>query len=180
MRVIGGRFRGLKLSAFEGENIRPTADRVKESLFNILSFRIEGADVLDLFCGSGNLGIECLSRGAASVHFNDVSKESLSVLSKNLNKLKNVHNYFITNLNYSACLETSKQYSVIFLDPPYAADFGVRALEAIGEKKLLAENGAAVLERGESFAGSVRGLELYDERKYGKTYLSFFRASGGE
>ena len=88
MRIIGGRHRGRKLAEFGGEEIRPTADRVKESLFNILSFKIAGATVLDLFCGSGNLGLECLSRGAASAHFNDFSKESLLVLKKNIASLK--------------------------------------------------------------------------------------------
>ena len=69
MRIISGKYRGLKLADFDGDAVRPTADRVKESLFNILMGKVAGADVLDLFCGSGNLGIECLSRGAASVHF---------------------------------------------------------------------------------------------------------------
>ena len=83
MRIIGGRHRGRKLADFKGNDIRPTADRVKESLFNILSVRVVGASVLDLFCGSGNLGLESLSRGAAKAHFNDLSKDSLTVLKKN-------------------------------------------------------------------------------------------------
>ena len=75
MRVISGKYRGLNLVPFEGDDIRPTADRVKESLFNILSYRVTGAVVADVFCGSGNLGIECLSRGAQEVYFNDLSKK---------------------------------------------------------------------------------------------------------
>ena len=95
MRVISGKYRGLVLSEFKGMEIRPTADRVKESLFNILSFKVAGARVLDLFCGSGNLGIECLSRGADFVHFNDISRGSIAVLNKNLARLRGE--------KYSAC-----------------------------------------------------------------------------
>ena len=82
MRVIAGKYRGLALSEFKGMQIRPTADRVKESLFNILSPHIAGARVLDLFCGSGGLGIEAISRGACFTQFNDISKDSIAVLKK--------------------------------------------------------------------------------------------------
>ena len=87
----------MLLARFNGGEIRPTADRVKESLFNILSRRIAGARVLDLFCGSGNLGIECISRGAEFVHFNDISKDSVAVLKKNLSRLEE-KNYSVTAL----------------------------------------------------------------------------------
>lgn len=76
MRIISGKYRGMVLAQFNGAEIRPTADRVKESLFNILSDKIGGSRVLDLFCGSGNLGLECISRGAESVGFNDASRDS--------------------------------------------------------------------------------------------------------
>ena len=99
MRIISGKYRGLKLAEFDGSDVRPTADRVKESLFNVLFGRVVGARVLDLFCGSGNLGIECLSRGAEIVHFNDISPASINVLKKNLARLKNERNYKITNLD---------------------------------------------------------------------------------
>ena len=82
MRIIGGKFRGRVLSGFKGSEIRPTADRVKESLFNILAPEIHGASMLDLFCGCGNVGLEAISRGADYVVFNDVSKESLALLKK--------------------------------------------------------------------------------------------------
>ena len=84
MRVISGKYRGMVLAEFKGMEIRPTADRVKESLFNILSFKISSSRVLDLFSGSGSLGIECLSRGAQFVQFNDISPDSIAVLNKNL------------------------------------------------------------------------------------------------
>lgn len=178
MRIISGKYRGLNLSEFKGEEIRPTADRVKESLFNILSGRIAGARVLDLFCGSGSLGIECLSRGAASVCFNDFSRESLNVLKKNLAKLKGENVYKITCADFSSYLNGAREkFDLIFIDPPYAENFGASALEIIAARKLLSENGVAVYERDRAFAGEVCGLETTDERKYGKTYLTFFAYS---
>lgn len=174
MRIIAGKYRGLNLSEFKGMEIRPTADRVKESLFNILSFRLAGARVLDLFCGSGNLGIEALSRGAAFAHFNDISKDSIAVLNKNLLKIKE-KNFAVTTLDYSSCLARAGKFDIIFIDPPYAAEHGVNALKIIAQGNNLNEGGIAVFERDKSFQGEIEGLELYDERKYGKTYLSFFR-----
>ena len=165
----------MKLAEFSGSEIRPTADRVKESLFNILYGKFAGARVLDLFCGSGNLGIESLSRGAHSVHFNDLSPRSVAVL-RNLDKLK-AENFTVTNLDYSACLARVKGFDIIFIDPPYASDAGVRALEIIGANSLLNEGGVAVYERDIPFRGEIVGLEKYDERRYGKTYLTFFRVS---
>lgn len=172
MRIISGKHRGMKLAEFSGKDIRPTADRVKESLFNILG-SVEDFIVLDLFCGSGNVGIECLSRGAALVHFNDISKESVAVLNGNLKRLKE-NNYKVTNCDYARCLSAySSVYDFIFIDPPYKSDFGISALEIIAARNLL--KGVAVLERDCPFSGEVKGLTLFDERKYGKTYLSFFK-----
>lgn len=174
MRIISGKYRGMNLAQFKGEEIRPTADRVKESLFNILSNRIAGARALDLFCGSGNLGIECISRGADFVHFNDISKDSIAVLKKNLSRLPE-SNYAVTCLNFSLCLSKTSGYDLIFIDPPYREEFGVEALKIIAEGNILNGDGIAVYERDRSFSGEIAGLEMYDERKYGKTYLSFFK-----
>lgn len=175
MRIISGKYRGLVLAGFKGGDIRPTADRVKESLFNILYARVAGARVLDLFCGSGNLGIECLSRGAAYVHFNDLSRDSLTVLRKNLSRLKGAERYKVTQSDYSACLACAgDSYDLIFIDPPYALGYGVPALESIAARNLLSDGGVAVYERDRAFDGHICGLELIDERKYGKTTLSFF------
>lgn len=178
MRIIGGKHRGRKLADFKGNDIRPTADRVKESLFNILSQRVAGASVLDLFCGSGNLGLESLSRGAANVHFNDLSKDSLAVLKKNLAAVGGQDKSRITNLDYLACLSSAAEsYDLIFIDPPYAKEFGVPALETVAKRGLLTEDGVVIYERDRSFEGEIDGLTAFDERKYGKTYLTFFKRS---
>ena len=177
MRIISGKYRSLVLAEFKGEDIRPTADRVKESLFNIIAQSVPLARALDLFCGSGGLGLECISRGADFVHFNDISADSLKVLKKNLSRIKE-QNYKITNQNFSDCLTMlSGKFDLIFLDPPYRLEVGREALRIIAARNLLSDDGIAVLERDRAFEGEIDGLNLYDERKYGKTYLSFFEVN---
>ncbi len=175
MRVISGKYRGLNLAEFRGSDIRPTADRVKESLFNILSYKIMGATVLDLFCGSGSLGIECLSRGAKFVHFNDISPASIAVLNKNLYRLRG-EKYAVTTGDWLPCVRGLKQkFDLAFIDPPYADDCGIRAIEELASRKLVYSGGMIVYERDRAFAGTIAGLDVTDERKYGKTYLTFFQ-----
>lgn len=171
MRIISGRYGGRALASFKGDAVRPTADRVKESLFDIIFSRVSGARVLDGFCGSGSLGIECISRGAAEVHFNDVSADSIALLKKNLRGIEG--NFSITRADFSVCMRG--RYDLIFLDPPYASDAGTEALKIIARDNRLTQDGIAIYERDRSFEGDIDGLCLYDERKYGKTYLSFFK-----
>lgn len=178
MRIIGGKYRSRVLATFEGEAVRPTADRVKESLFNILSLRFYGARVLDLFSGSGALGLESLSRGAGEVVFNDQSKDSIALLKKNMRTLKIAegNQAKVFNLDALVYLDYEKSpFDVIFIDPPYALDVGVKAVEKIAQKGLLKEDGVLVFERDIPFEGEVEGLEKYDERRYGKTVITFFR-----
>ncbi len=173
MRIIGGKYRGRVLAGFKGQDIRPTADRVKESLFNILAPEIHGSNMLDLFCGSGSVGLEALSRGADLVVFNDVSKESLAVLKKNLALLK--ADALVYNLDYKALLERLDiTFDIIYIDPPYKSGAGVEALKCIAARNLLNTGGVAVLESDKPFSGEIENLVRYDERKYGITYLTFF------
>lgn len=175
MRIISGKHRGRKLAEFNERGIRPTSDKAKESLFNILSDKIYGAVVLDLFCGSGSLGLECISRGAEKVCFNDVSADSLAVLKKNVNALGEGSRCEITRSDYLAYLNVCREkFDVIFLDPPYALEYGVPALETIAKRNLLRPGGVVIYERDREFCGEISGLEMYDERKYGKARLSFF------
>ncbi len=176
MRIIGGKYKSRILSDFPGKDVRPTSDRVKESLFNIISLKLYGARVLDLFSGSGALGIESLSRGAKEVVFNDCAKQSVGILKKNLSTLKVEEGVRVLNYDFEACLKSvNGPFDIIFLDPPYRFDYGKTALEKIVEYDLLAESGLAVYERDRAFDGEIAGLEKYDERKYGKTYLTFFK-----
>ena len=178
MRIIGGKYRSRVLAEFAGENVRPTSDRAREALFNILSLNIYGARALDLFAGSGALGLEALSRGAREVIFNDCAKDSIAVVKKNIASLKIAlgEEANISQADYLFCLENAKgQFDLIFLDPPYRFDYGEKALQKIAEKGLLSEGGVAVLERDRAFEGEIEGLCKYDERKYGKAYLTFFK-----
>ena len=178
MRIIGGKYKSRVLAEFPGTDVRPTGDRVKESLFNILSLKIGGARVLDLFCGSGALGLECLSRGAKEAVFNDFSSESIRLLEKNMKALGVVKGAEgkVYTLDFSVCLDVLKGgFDLIFLDPPYRFEYGVPALEKIARRGLLNENGIAVYERDKPFEERIDGLEKYDERRYGRTYLTFFR-----
>ena len=177
MRIIAGKFRGRVLAEFKGNDVRPTSDRAKEALFNILSFRIMGARVLDLFAGSGSLGLESLSRGAKEVVFNDYSKDSIAILRKNLTALKiTAEEVKVKNLDYAACLgQAIGKFDLIFIDPPYKEEYGENALQLIAEKGLLTEEGIAVFERDVPFDGEINGLTVFDVRKYGKAYLTFFK-----
>ncbi len=178
MRIIGGTYKSRVLVGFEGKDVRPTADRTREALFNILSMQVRGARVLDLFAGSGAVGIEALSRGAREVVFNDCAKDSLTILKKNLTTLKltNAEEIKISGSDYLTCLSQQREpFDIVFIDPPYFEEYGVSALKELARRDLLTEKGIAVYERDRAFEGGIEGLEKYDERRYGKAYLTFFR-----
>ena len=156
-------------------DIRPTPDRVKESLFQILAPRLSGARVLDLFCGSGALGLESLSRGAAEAVFNDVSAESLAVLKKNLVSLKETGQMY--RLGYETCLNcVSGKFDLIFCDPPYKSECLMRILEIVKKRELLTENGLVVFE-SEREETAAEGFRLADRRSYGRTKIFLFERS---
>ena len=128
MRVITGTARGRVLRTLEGEDVRPTTDRVKEAVFSIIQFEIEGRRVLDLFAGSGQLGIEALSRGAASATFVDMSKDSLSTVKYNLEHTKLGDNAKVVQTDALSFLKLTKdKFDIVFLDPPYARLLSIRS-----------------------------------------------------
>lgn len=174
MRIIAGKYRGRTLAAFRGDAVRPTSDRVKESVFQILSPRLVGATVLDLFCGSGALGLECLSRGAKEVVFNDSSKDSLALLAKNLARVQEERT--VMNRDFRACLSSGRRYDFIFSDPPYKEDFLgeiLRLTEACGA---LNENGLVVHE-SEREEVAPEGWQVKERRNYGRTSVYFLQRS---
>ena len=177
MRIIAGKHRGRVLAAFRGDSVRPTPDRVKESLFQILAPRLAGARVLDLFCGSGALGLESLSRGAARAAFNDISKDSLAILKKNLAALKEEGD--VTNYDHRTCLlHAAGRFDIIFCDPPYAMDVCAGTLALISERGVLSAGGVVVWE-SEREERAPAGWTLADRRAYGRTKIFFFTPSGG-
>lgn len=180
MRVIAGKYRSRVLAKFEGEDIRPTSDRVKESLFGILTPVIRDSSVLDLFCGSGNLGIEAVSRGAKRVVFNDSSKDSIAVLRKNLSALK-ITEAEVYSEDYKRLLSTvGGKFDIIFCDPPYKADYAEDIFAAVAERGLLTENGVIVYEREAPVECSSPQLYVSDVRKYGRTVLTFIKKKNSD
>lgn len=160
--------------AFDGDKIRPTSDKVRESLFNILQLKVPNAKFLDLFCGTGAMGIEALSRGAKKVVFNDFSRESLTLLKKNLEKVKVEEDYEIVNFDAVNFLRnTTQKFDVIFLDPPYKSELKNKCLPFINGA--LNDGGIAILEDEIEFKGEIEGLVEYDKRKYGRVHLTFFK-----
>lgn len=173
MRIIAGKFRGKKLCSPNDAAVRPTADRVKESVFQILSDKLQGARVLDLFSGSGALGLESLSRGAEEVVFNDASKESLALTRKNASAVGGKCKTF--GLDYASCLScVTGAFDVIFCDPPYREDYCRAILTKIRERGLLKPNGVVVYE-SEREEVPPEGWVRADMRKYGRCRVAFFK-----
>ena len=176
MRIVAGKHRGRVLAQFAGTAVRPTPDRVKESLFQILAPRLVGARVLDLFAGSGALGLESLSRGASEAVFNDISRENLAILRKNLAALR--EEALVTNLDYRVCLaQAAGQFDLIFCDPPYRMYAAAEILEMIARHDRLAEGGVVVYE-SEREEAAPAGWIRCDLRRYGRTKITLFERSG--
>ena len=175
MRIIAGKHRGRVLAEFRGMEIRPTSDRVKESLFQIIGDRLAGARVLDLFCGSGALGLESLSRGAKEAVFNDVSRESLAVLKKNLAALREEGQ--VMQSDYAACLMRMRgKFDIIFCDPPYKMDCREDVLARIAAHDRLAAGGVVIWE-SEREEEAPAGWRRSDLRSDGRTKIAFFERS---
>lgn len=182
MRVISGTARGHKLKCLEGMNTRPTTDRIKESLFNIIAGYIRDAYVLDMFAGTGALGIEALSRGAEFAVFVDQSHAASNVIRDNLVHTKLDHQSKIHTTSWNDFIEkiyvNDRKFDVIFMDPPYEKGFIIPVTQRIWEKNMLSENGLLVIERDkeDEIPKVIGGLEVYREQQYGRTVLCFLRS----
>ena len=181
MRIIGGQYRGRKLESFKGRDVRPTADRVRESLFNILAHKTRDACVLDLFSGTGALGIEALSRGARMAVFVDNSAHSINVLRKNLSRCALPGGCArVIQWNIARDLECLRPYrqsfNLVFLDPPYQRDLPAVAMQHLLHSGCLAPEAVLVVEHEARAMLEVESdrLTCTDRRRYGRTGLSFF------
>ncbi|MEF9958366.1 MAG: 16S rRNA (guanine(966)-N(2))-methyltransferase RsmD [Niameybacter sp.] len=179
MRVISGKSRGTKLEAPEGMNTRPTVDRIKETLFNMISFDIPGCTFLDLFSGSGAIGIEALSRGAKQAVLVEHYADALKCISKNLEKTRLQDDAIVYNIDIYTALQRihqkNQRFDIIFMDPPYALDGIERVMQCIQTYDLLNEKGYVILERGTTPAPlQFENFELIKEKTYKTTTLSFF------
>ena len=178
MRVITGKARGIKLKTPEGLTTRPTADRVKEALFSIINFDIPGARVLDLFGGTGQLGIEALSRGAKSATFVDAGEPACRLIRENLRRTKLEADARVVRADYMDYLKRCReQYDIIFLDPPYAEVFLENSLKKIAEIDILQSGGIIIAERplGKELPWELEGFTRSKDYKYGTVLLTVYR-----
>ena len=178
MRVITGKARGVQLKTPEGLLTRPTADKVKEACFSIINFDIPGAKVLDLFGGTGQLGIEALSRGAKRAVFVDHQAKACELIKENLRRTKFTAQASVVRGDYLEYLKrTKEQFDIILLDPPYAEIFLENALNCIAEIDILRDNGIIVTERPLEKALDLQlpGFSRSRDYKYGKTLITLYR-----
>lgn len=175
MQIITGKYRARKLKAVDSEATRPTLARVKESIFNLIFDKIDGAVVLDLFAGSGAFGAECISRGASEVYFVDQAEKAIKTIKQNtLNmneKFEIVKADFISALNKFSSL--GKKFDLVYLDPPYDSDYAIKALNLLMEKQLLSADATIVVEH--KLANDLQNMPkcyiMKKSRKYGIAYV---------
>lgn len=180
MRVIAGEYRGRKLEAIEGMDIRPTADKIKGSIFNMLGNAVIECSFLDLFGGTGGVGIEALSRGARNVVFIDAGIKSIKVLKDNLKHLNIKENVEVYHTDYETAIKKlnkfNKQFDIIFIDPPYRNGMAQNALVNIDRNPILAQSGIIIVEHDskEEMPQKVGSLIKYRVKQYSNTSLSFY------
>ncbi|HPU17141.1 MAG TPA: 16S rRNA (guanine(966)-N(2))-methyltransferase RsmD [Bacillota bacterium] len=186
MRIITGSARGTKLETLEGEAMRPTGGRVKEAVFSMIQFDIEGRRVLDLFAGSGQLALEALSRGAESAVIIDSSAEAIEIIKRNAKKTHLYDKCTISLMDYEAYLSrrshssgsaTEGGFDIIFLDPPYNTDYLKKSLSMIAKGKIAKQNSIIVCESGHEdvFSGDEELAEKYrvlKKSRYGRVYIT--------
>lgn len=173
LRIISGKFKGKKLKCLEGLKTRPTLDRVKESLFNVIQFQIEGKTVLDLFAGSGQLGIEAVSRGAAAADFIEADKKAFLILKENLDGLENCR---AINSDYKVFLKNlqkAQKYDIIFIDPPFGEDLYNDAVFL--SLNVINKNGVIICESGKEHKFENFVDLIYAEKIYGNIKLTFIK-----
>ena len=180
MRIITGRARGTKLVTLEGNNTRPTSERVKEAVFSMIQFDIEGRNVLDLFAGSGQMGLEALSRGAARATFVDNSKEALNVIKQNVTKthFENESGVILSDAEaYLKQVAGRERFDLVFIDPPYATGVQAKMLERLLEYGLLKPTSTIVCESGEEdifkdIPHLADKFEIIKKAKYSISYVT--------
>lgn len=177
MRIISGMCRGHKLAEFDGMDIRPTTDRVRESLFNLISDYVMESKVLDLFGGSGALSLEAISRGALYSTICDIDKRAIELISHNAEQLRVADRMQIINKSAEEFLSGNKNnFDIIFLDPPYNKGKIAPIIEKIMKTNALSDDGIIVLESDDTDEhGEFLGLEVLKQRKYGRTYITVYK-----
>jgi len=178
MRVITGSAKGIRLKTPDGLKTRPTSDREKEAVFSIVQFEVEGSRFLDLFAGTGQMGIEALSRGAVSAVFVDGWKDACQLVRDNLKLARLSEKAKVVNSDYLSYLKNCReQFDIIFLDPPYAEIFLENSLNKISEIDILSDRGIIICERPaeKQLDLDISGLQRWKDYRYGKTWITVFR-----
>lgn len=180
MRIIAGKYKGHQLVAFKADHIRPTTDRVKETLFNQIQFDIADASILDLFCGTGNLGLESLSRDASHCTFVEKNTKSLTITRQNIEKLKvPAGSYKIINMEVISFLKSYKgaPFDIILADPPFTEKMAHFVVEAASQSEAFGPNTLLAIEseRKERMDDEYGDLIRYKVKEFGDKYLSMFR-----
>lgn len=181
MRVITGIARSRVLATLEGDEVRPTTDRVKEAIFSIIQFEIEGRQVLDLFAGSGQLGIEALSRGAEYATFTDMSRDSVDTVKKNLLTTGLGKNAAVLQTDALTFLtNTKKKFDIVFMDPPYASGLLQKAIPLAAQK--MNDGGVIICEHpyGAELPQDAGSFAVYRTYKYGKVGVTVYRKKEGD
>lgn len=181
MRIISGTARGTNLYTLEGLETRPTLDRVKESLFNIISPRIYDSNILDLFSGSGAIGLEFASRGAKEVVLCDNSKKAIQIIQKNIEKTHLEDKVNLNNCDFKELLQKykNKKFDIIYLDPPYKTNYIIDAINLILNFGMISDDGLIIAETDEpeKIESELKeiNITILDKRKYGRANLFFAR-----
>ena len=179
MRIISGKARGTKLFTLDGLDTRPTLDRVKESLFNIINEEIQDATVLDLFSGSGAIGLEFASRGARKVYLCDNSKKAMEIIKKNIEKTHFQNLVETYNCDFKEALRklNNEKINIIYIDPPYKTDYIKQSLEILSSMDCINENTLIICETDEirRIVNDIKNIniKIIDKRKYGRANLIF-------
>ena len=181
MRIISGKARGTKLYTLDGTATRPTLDRVKESLFNIIQTEIAECNFLDTFAGSGAIGLEFLSRGAKRADLCDSSKDAIKIIKQNVQKTHFEEKVEVYNMEFTKLVERlqNQKFDIIYIDPPYATDFIKISLEKIIEYELVNENTKIIVETDDEtrILNQIEKMdvEITDKRKYGRATIIFLK-----
>lgn len=179
MRIISGEKRGRKLVTLEGENTRPTLERVKQMMFDCIQFEIRDKVVLDLFAGSGQLGLEALSRGASFAYFNDAAKEAVAVVQKNITACGYEKKSQLSCNSYIDCvtmlMRKGVRLSIVFLDPPYDAQILCDAMLRLLQSGILTEDALVICEYDKCQPPETEGYTVYKQKQCGKIGFTIFK-----